>query len=112
MHEELNHNRVCAGILPSGSHRRAQLISRTRPVQRRGRRLHTLDAAPALGNDGPGQVCQPPLPHKVVVVHHGVGRSQPGSLLGEVVAEFEERSIFFQHAHNLHFHFVAQRLAL
>ena len=49
---------------------------------------------------------------QVVVVHHGVGRSQPGSLLGEVVAEFEERSIFFQHAHNLHFHFVAQRLAL
>lgn len=49
---------------------------------------------------------------KVVVVHHGVGRSQPRSLLGEVVAEFEERSVFFQHAHNLHFHFVAQRLAL
>lgn len=49
---------------------------------------------------------------KVVVVHHGVGRRRAGSLLGEVVAEFEERSIFFQHAHNLHFHFVAQRLAL
>ena len=63
MHEELNHNRVCAGILPSGSHRRAQLISGTRPVQRRGRHPRTLDAAPALGDDGPGQVCQPPLPH-------------------------------------------------
>lgn len=49
---------------------------------------------------------------KVIVVHHRVGRPHPGPLLGEVVAEFEKRCVLFQHAHNLHFHFVAQRLAL
>lgn len=49
---------------------------------------------------------------KVVVVHHGVGRPQPGPLLGEVVAEFQKCCVFFQHAHDLHFHFVAQGLAL
>lgn len=112
MHKELNHSRVCAGTLPSGFHCRAQLISRTRPVQRRGQHPHTLDATPALGNDGPGQVCQPSLPHEVVVVHHCVGCPQPGPLLGEVVAELEKRCIFFQHAYDLHLHFVAQGLAL
>lgn len=49
---------------------------------------------------------------KVVVVHHRVGRPQPGPLLSEVVAEFEKCCIFFQHAHDLHFHLVAQGLAL
>lgn len=102
----------CAGILPSGFHCRAQIISRTCAVQRHSRPLHTLDATSDLGNDGPSQVCEPPLPHKVVVVHHRVGRPQPGPLLGKVVAEFEKRCVLFQHAHNLHFHFVAQRLAL
>lgn len=49
---------------------------------------------------------------KVVVVHHGIGRPQPGPLLGEVVAELQKRRVFFQHAHDLHFHLVAQGLAL
>lgn len=49
---------------------------------------------------------------KVVVAHHGVGGPQPGPLLGEVVAEFQKRRVFLQHAHDLHFHFVAQGLAL
>lgn len=49
---------------------------------------------------------------KVVVAHHGVGCPQPGPLLGKVVAKFEERCVFLQHVHDLHFHFVAQRLAL
>jgi len=49
---------------------------------------------------------------KVVVVHHGVGCPQPGPLLGKVVAKFEECCVFLQHVHDLHFHFVAQRLAL
>lgn len=54
----------------------------------------------------------PGLLTQVVVVHHGVGGPQPGPLLGKVVAELEKRCVLFQHAHNLHFHFVAQRLAL
>lgn len=49
---------------------------------------------------------------EIVVAHHGVGCPQPRPLLGEVVAEFQERCVFFQHAHDFHFHFVAQGLAL
>lgn len=49
---------------------------------------------------------------KIIVVHHGVGRPQPGPLLGKVVAEFQKRCVFFQHAHDFHFHFIAQGLAL
>lgn len=49
---------------------------------------------------------------KVIVVHHGVGCPQPGPLLGKVVAKLQKRCVFLQHVHDLHFHFVAQGLAL
>lgn len=51
-------------------------------------------------------------PTQVVVVHHGVGAAQAGALLGEMVAELQQRGVFLQNAGDLHLHLVAQRLAL
>lgn len=51
-------------------------------------------------------------PTQVVVVHHGVGAAQARALLGEVIAELQQRGVFLQNAGYLHLHLVAQRLAL
>lgn len=74
---------------------------------------HTTPTTSRTGGKATGRFLGSTFPlTKVVVVHHCVGRPQPGPLLGKVVAEFEKRCIFFQHVYYLHFHFVAQRLAL
>lgn len=91
----------------------AELRSSVEHVQFKGAATTSrLDTTPAFGNDGSVQVCQPSLPHKIVVVHHSVGCPQPGPLLCKVVSEFEKRGVFFQHVYDLHLHFVAQGLAL
>ena len=48
----------------------------------------------------------------VVVPCDGHGRSGAGTLLGEVVSEFEDAGVVLQHGGDLHLHGVAQLLPL
>lgn len=51
--------------------------------------------------------CIGEFPTKVIVVHHGVGASETWALLGEMVAELQQRGVFLQHACYLHLHLIA-----
>lgn len=54
-----------------------------------------LHPSSTLGKDGSGQVREPSFSHKVIVVHHGIGRPKSGSLLSEVITKLQERGVFF-----------------
>ena len=49
---------------------------------------------------------------QIVVVHHGVRTTEPGTLLGEVVPKLQERGVLLKHTGYIHLHLIAQWLTL